>query len=128
MLQRMKRLVFLLALLLVPSLAAAGKPTPPPVDPRFAAMDADGNGIVTWEEFSAAMPQMRRAAFDSIDTDKNGDITRQEWDAFRASHGKNGMHGGMPGGMPPAPKAAPDQTPNQDRNQARPGILPPSDD
>ena len=70
-----------------------------PVD-KFAAADADGNGSLSPEEFKAAFPGMRDAAFAVID--KNGDklIDREEWDAFAKNHSAKTMEHGNMGGMP----------------------------
>ncbi len=71
-------------------------------DDSFGRMDTDGNNLVSWEEFHAAVPSMKRAAFDTIDTNRDGAISLDEWQAFRASHGnRKGMP--MPHkAMPPA--------------------------
>ena len=95
---------------------------------RFHAMDADKDGVLTWEELSAARPNLNRNAFDTIDTDHNGGICLEEWKNFSAGHGASAsmpdmegmmkaMRGagdqaaaqkeGMPLVMPPAQKAAP---------------------
>ena len=72
---------------------------------RFDRMDANKDGKVSWEEFEAAMPQMRKSAFEAIDADKNGLIDRTEWDSFRKDHGQSGMSAkpGMPEQTAPAP-------------------------
>lgn len=110
------------ALFLAPAAGRAGD--------RFSEMDKDKNDRVTWQEFEAAMPQMRKSAFESIDTDKDGAISRTEWDVFKTSHGMKAK------GMPPAtmeaspdkeamplirPPAAEEKTP-----EAKPGIMPPA--
>ena len=61
----MKKLLFLAALTLgaAPAYAAPD---------RFEQMDKDGNGQVDWEEFQAAVPGMKRPAFDTIDADNMG--------------------------------------------------------
>lgn len=84
--------------------------TPAQADDKFGKMDTSGDGKVTWEEFQVAYPQMQRAAFDGIDTDKKGYFTHEDWHTFLAGHQKSmeqsnqgsGMGGGMGGGMPPA--------------------------
>lgn len=78
------------------------------VEERFAGMDADKNGQVSREEFFAAQPQMKEAAFDAIDADKDGAISLQEWAGFSAGHGKSDPHAdeSVPQ-MPPASGAAP---------------------
>ncbi len=70
-------------------------------DARFDAMDTDKNGTVSWEEFQAAMPQMRQPAFEAIDADSDGAMTGAEWDGFLGRHGEGGkgMGEGMSGGM-----------------------------
>ena len=83
------------------------------LEDRYTKMDANADGKVAREEFFAAHPQMKEAAFTAIDTDKDGFISLEEWQGFAAGHqsssdsqadqegmgGKTGM-GGM-GGMPP---------------------------
>lgn len=67
----------------------------------FSRMDADNDGLVVWEEFSAALPNMKRAAFDTIDANKDGAVSRAEWDAFAADHGQKHRGQGasaVPGG------------------------------
>lgn len=93
---------------------------------RFAAMDTDKNEEVSWEEFEKAMPSMRKEAFETIDTNKNGAICRSEWDAFRQNHGAQGMPQGMTGapGMSGA-KAMPGAQ-NPPAAPAKPLIQPPA--
>ena len=69
---------------------------------RFAQMDKNNDGNVDWEEFQAAVPGMKRPAFDTIDADKSSGITRSEWDTFMKSHMGGQKAPGMGGGMPPA--------------------------
>ena len=112
-----------------PGAAASGVPGRLSSADVFASMDADRNGVLNWEEFHAAFPNMRQAAFERIDANHDVAIDRQEWDAFRLSHGKGGMGGRMgmkP--MPPASPASPDAAPpsQPERPAARPGILPPA--
>ena len=110
----MKKLLFLAALTLCAAPAYAAPD-------RFEQMDKDGNGQVDWEEFQAAVPGMKRPAFDTIDADKSGGICRSEWDTFMKSHmgGQKGMppagpeKGGMPMIQPPVQQGE------------APGIVPP---
>lgn len=62
---------------------------------RFAEADANKDGAVTSEELKAAvdkrladahakMAEMRARMFDRLDADKNGAISRAEWDAHQA--------------------------------------------
>lgn len=66
---------------------------------RFAAMDADKDGKLSREEFFAAQPNMKEAAFVAIDTDKDGFISAAEWEGFATDHGKSEAQ--MPQGHPP---------------------------
>lgn len=63
----------------------------------FAMMDTDGNKGLCWEEFSAAHPNMKEAAFNMIDKDGDKIISATEWNNFQDGHGKGGM--GMGGSM-----------------------------
>ncbi|MCH5277989.1 MAG: EF-hand domain-containing protein [Desulfovibrionaceae bacterium] len=58
-------------------------------DARFTALDADGNGRVTWEEFHKTNESISRQGFDLMDINKNGELSLEEWRAFAASHGMN---------------------------------------
>ena len=69
---------------------------------RLTALDTNHDGTVTAEEMRAA-GQARRAEqatrrFDRLDADKNGQISRAEFDAARPEHGPHrgprGEHGG----------------------------------
>ncbi len=79
---------------------------PAKADDKFTHMDANNDDAVTWEEFSTQYPQMKKGAFEAIDTDSNGAISHDEWHAFMGSHGAGGqgMGGGMGGGMSMPPK------------------------
>ena len=65
---------------------------------KFAMMDTNKDGKVSYEEFKAFFPNMREEAFAVID--KNGDksIDRAEWDEFVSNHSSGHMGGSM-GGM-----------------------------
>lgn len=49
--------------------------------------DANGDGELSFEEFSAAQQEMMRSGFDMIDTDKDGKISAEEWNTFLKVHG-----------------------------------------
>ena len=49
--------------------------------------DANGDGVLSFEEFSAAQQEMMRNGFDMIDTDKDGKISAEEWATFLKVHG-----------------------------------------
>ena len=117
---------------------------------RFRQMDADHDGKMSWEELSAARPNLNRNAFDTIDADHNGAISLDEWKAFSAGHGgavsmpdmsemmkamrgagdgAASSSGGMPLIMPPAKQdAAGTMTPNAPASGlSMPLITPPSE-
>lgn len=73
---------------------------------KFALMDKDKSGSVTWAEFSSAHPNLQRAAFDSIDSSTDGNISLEEWSAFAAKHDMGRK--GMPAGHGPAKKGSPE--------------------
>jgi len=53
---------------------------------KFTKMDTDSSNSISWAEFEKQYPQMKKLAFDSIDTDKNSDISKDEWNVFQDSH------------------------------------------
>ena len=64
-------------------MGAMGGATPP----RFSDLDANGDGVIDAEEFSAAPVQRmsHEEAFANIDADGSGDITEEELEAARAA-------------------------------------------
>jgi len=53
----------------------------PPPKPDFSTIDVDGDGVISFEEFSAKKPPHAGDAqtiFDEIDSDSNGEISEQE--------------------------------------------------
>jgi hypothetical protein len=99
-------------------------------------MDADKDGKVSSEEFFAAHPQMKSAAFEALDTDKDGYINMREWEDFAVGHkadvknsgtmpqGAGGPMGGMMGGMPPGAASA-NGTDGQSKRPMPDLIMPP---
>lgn len=90
---------------------------------RFARMDANSDGRLTPEDRTAARARRHGEMFTTMDSDRNGSISRTEWDAHHAQmaqnraaraedrgdddagehrgrgHGRHGMrHGGRGGG------------------------------
>ena len=89
---------------------------------RFAQMDADHDGNLTWEELSAARPNLNRNAFDTIDANRDGHICLDEWKAFSAGHGGSVNMPDM-SGMMKAMRGAGD---NGASAQGMPLVMPPS--
>ncbi len=78
------------ALSCAPALAmpgAGGGSSPSDPAERFRQMDTDHDGRLTWEELSAARPNLSRNAFDIIDSGRDGSISPDEWKTFSAGHG-----------------------------------------
>ena len=50
-------------------------------------MDSDQDGALSFEEFGASHMDKLRAGFNMIDTDKDGMIGTDEWNAFLRVHG-----------------------------------------
>lgn len=102
----MRRLVFLLAvLLLIPSTALAmpgmsdGKGASP--EEKFKSMDKSADGLVTREEFFEFYPNMHESAFKAIDKDGSNSLSLEEWKAFSSGHARDMGGSGM--SMPGAP-------------------------
>ena len=62
---------------------------------KFALMDTDKDGKVTYEEFKAYYPNMREEAFAVIDKNNDKVIDRAEWDEFVSNHSSGHMGGSM---------------------------------
>ncbi|MDO5538126.1 MAG: hypothetical protein Q4F72_11440 [Desulfovibrionaceae bacterium] len=100
----------LLCLSLTPALAMPGMQAGGPADDQalmnaavksFQKADTSKDDELSKEEFLKAYPSMKEEAFTAIDTDRNGSISRQEWQTFAIGHsmGRSGQGSGMPGGM-----------------------------
>lgn len=50
-------------------------------------LDADGNGLLSFEEFVALNMERWRSAFDMIDENGNGELDMAEWKALQDVHG-----------------------------------------
>jgi hypothetical protein len=90
--------------LAVPAIAQMAKPDRPAqtraeaearVRERFTMIDANKDGFVTAQDVTAMRGAARGAMFERMDTDKNGSVTRAEFDAVhsQAGHQMGGGHG-----------------------------------
>lgn len=59
---------------------------------HFGDMDADGNDLVSWEEFKAHFDHAKEETFKGIDTNMDGSIDHDEWHDFKATHGYGHKH------------------------------------
>jgi hypothetical protein len=76
------------ALFLVPALGfAADNPTAPKGErgSYFKKADADGNGTLSRAEFEKSMPRLAEK-FDQIDSNKDGQLSRDETKAWKKTH------------------------------------------
>ena len=49
--------------------------------------DSNGDGVLSFDEFSAPQQESMRSGFDMIDSDKDGSISGDEWNTFLQVHG-----------------------------------------
>jgi len=76
------------ALFLVPALGFAADNTTAPKGERgsyFKKADADGNGTLSRAEVEKSMPRLAEK-FDQIDTNKDGQLSRDEMKAWKKTH------------------------------------------
>ena len=50
-------------------------------------MDANNDGMVSYDEYSAYHTERLRWSFNALDTDNDGSISKSEWDIFLKMHG-----------------------------------------
>jgi hypothetical protein len=62
-------------------------PDPASFNAHFGDMDADGDGLVSREEFNNFFKNPDPKVFDAIDMNKDGAIDHDEWHAFKEAHG-----------------------------------------
>lgn len=62
-------------------------PDPHAFNAHFGDMDADGDDLVNWGEFSDHFPNSEQRVFDAIDLDQSTTIDHAEWHEFKAAHG-----------------------------------------
>ena len=55
---------------------------------RFKECDTNKDGVVTYEEYTACVPEAKKDFFDAIDADKDGKITQEERQAWRETKKK----------------------------------------
>lgn len=102
----MRRSILVIAVMLLlpsfafatPDRAAGGGQSP---EEKFAAMDKNGDGSVSREEFFQFYPNMHESAFKAIDKDGSNTLSLEEWLAFSGKHARDMGGSGM--SMPGAP-------------------------
>ena len=63
-----------------------GMPDPGPYMVHFHELDADGDDLVTWDEFKTRFPDTTESVFKAVDLDGDGFIDHDEWHAFKEAH------------------------------------------
>lgn len=93
-----------------------------PVLDRFHALDGNGDGQVSWEEFHAVSPNISRKGFDMMDSDGSGSLCESEWASFMSNHGME-VPASMKSMTMPARDAVPPPLPvrKNPRVRTRPG-------
>lgn len=68
-------------------------PDPSKFNAHFPDMDSNNNDRVTFEEFKSNFPEAsgNKDVFKAIDLDGNGELTHEEWQEFKAAHGLKHM-------------------------------------
>jgi len=67
----------------------AGARKPGGAAAKIRACDKDGDGRVTFEEFSAGFPQATRERFDALDRNRDGALSKEDADGARAGADRN---------------------------------------
>ena len=62
-------------------------PDPQSFNAHFGDMDANGDDLVNWEEFSAHFQNADQKVFNAIDLNQDGNIDHDEWHEFKEAHG-----------------------------------------
>jgi len=93
----MKRLSFLATLVMLATLAAGcssgtrhhktALPEPKSFNAHFGDMDANGDDLVSREEFNAFFPNVEPKVFNAFDLNQDGSIDHDEWHKFKEAHG-----------------------------------------
>ncbi|MCJ2165395.1 MULTISPECIES: hypothetical protein [unclassified Pseudodesulfovibrio] len=58
----------------------------------FFSLDADVDGCMSKSEFLVAFSDGDTSVFEQADADKNGDVTHEEWEAYKAGQGFDEGH------------------------------------
>lgn len=87
-------LTVLVAMILISMACSQGQkyhgttmPDPKSYDAHFGDMDADGNGLVNWGEFTAYFNPAEQKVFSVVDMNQDGNIDHDEWHQFKEAHG-----------------------------------------
>ncbi|WP_207262743.1 EF-hand domain-containing protein [Desulfovibrio sp. Huiquan2017] len=54
---------------------------------NFHSLDADVDGWMSKGEFLVAFPDGDTSVFDQADTNKDGSVSREEWEAYKQAQG-----------------------------------------
>ena len=62
-------------------------PDPKSFNAHFGDMDANGDEMVSWDEFKAHFPHAEPKVFAAIDLNEDKALDHDEWHKFKAAHG-----------------------------------------
>lgn len=62
-------------------------PDPQSFNAHFGDMDANGDGLVTWDEFAAYFQNSEEKVFNAVDLNQDGKIDHDEWHEYKEAHG-----------------------------------------
>ncbi len=62
-------------------------PEPKAYAVHFGDIDGSGDGQVSAEECPAAFPEGEMSVFETIDADRDGIVSYEEWHRFKEAHG-----------------------------------------
>ena len=93
----MKRLLFLTIPIILVTLAVGcssgskhhktALPDPESFNAHFGDIDADGDELVSWEEFKAYFQNAEPKVFKALDLNQDGSVDHDEWHEFKEAHG-----------------------------------------
>ncbi len=60
---------------------------------HLSELDTDNNGLLSLEEFTERPMEKYRGWFEMLDTNDDGSLSQEEWEAFRKEHGAESSDG-----------------------------------
>ncbi len=82
-----KKIILTITVLLLSSLLACAGTN---YDVCFSSLDADGDGTMSKSEFMVVFFEGDTAVFNAADTNMDGGVDHDEWEAYKQSQGMDG--------------------------------------